>query len=84
MSDQPYEGRIVIDWRRVAGRPPDDFDWRVTPEPAGLLTDEEISRLLVESRNGSSPFSAARSSINRAARKGIVRELAERCDGRLG
>jgi hypothetical protein len=38
MSDQPYDGRIVIDWRRLADTPPADFDWRVTPEPAGLTS----------------------------------------------
>ena len=48
MPDQPYDGRIVIDWRRVANASPDDFDWHVTPEPPGLMTDEEISRLLKE------------------------------------
>jgi len=48
MPDQPYDGRIVIDWRRVANAPPDDFDWRITPEPSGQITDEEISRLLKE------------------------------------
>jgi hypothetical protein len=48
MSDHPYDGRIVIDWRRVADAPPDDFDWRSTPERSGLMTDEEISRLLKE------------------------------------
>ena len=48
MADEPYDGRIVIEWRRVASAPPDDFDWRITPEPPGRLTDEETSRLLAE------------------------------------
>lgn len=48
MSDRPYDGRIVIEWARVADAPPDDFDWRITPDPKGLLTDEEMSRLLKE------------------------------------
>jgi hypothetical protein len=33
MSDRPYDGRIVIEWARVADAPPDDFDWRITPDP---------------------------------------------------
>jgi hypothetical protein len=38
----------MIDWRRVAEAPSDDFDWRITPEPSGLMSNEEISRLLRE------------------------------------
>jgi hypothetical protein len=48
MPDEPYDGRIVIEWRRVANTPPDNFDWRLTPEPSGLMTDLESSRLLKE------------------------------------
>lgn len=48
MSDQPYDGRVVIDWRRVADAPPNDFDWRVTTEPSGSMSDQEIARLLEE------------------------------------
>ncbi len=48
MADETYDGRIVIGWRRVATTTPDDFDWRITPEPPGRLTDEEMSRLLAE------------------------------------
>lgn len=47
MQQKPLDGRIVIEWRRVADAPPDDFDWRVTPEPPGL-SDDELSRLLKE------------------------------------
>jgi hypothetical protein len=48
MPDKTYECRIVIDWRRVANAPPIDFDWRITPEPPGPMTDGEISRSLKE------------------------------------
>jgi hypothetical protein len=47
MSEIPVEGRIVIEWTRVADEPPDDFDWKVNLEPPGL-PDEEVSRLLAE------------------------------------
>jgi hypothetical protein len=47
MPDEPLEGRIVIEWNRVADGPPDDFDWKVSLEPPGL-PDEEVSRLLAE------------------------------------
>jgi hypothetical protein len=40
MADETYDGRIVIEWRRVATTAPDDFDWRITPESPGRLTDE--------------------------------------------
>lgn len=33
MPEHPYDGRVVIDWGRVADAPPEEFEWRVT---AGL------------------------------------------------
>ena len=39
MPDRPSDGRIVIEWARVADAPPDDFDWRITPDPKGLFAN---------------------------------------------
>ena len=47
MPDNQSEGRIVIEWKRVADAPPDDFDWKISLEPPGL-PDEDVSRLLAE------------------------------------
>lgn len=48
MPDRPYDGRILIEWARVTEDPTDEFDWRITLDPNGLLTDDEMSRLLKE------------------------------------